>query len=204
MTERTNRRDNIIKAAACLFIEQGYAATSVREIAEAVGVTEAALYYHFKDGKRELLQAVLGAKTSEMVTVLDELEGATSLDDLMARFGQAMLRLSRLHGRTDMLRWLIAEYDRFTQAERDAIHEKQELLHRHLVGYFVRFAPTRLDAERLAWFLLCAVIGYEQFFMGMGYLERADFPPEAMLAMLRSLVPGKLWFSGAETTEGPS
>ena len=31
-----------------LFTEQGYEATSLREIAEALGVTKAALYYHFR------------------------------------------------------------------------------------------------------------------------------------------------------------
>jgi len=68
MTEdqKTNRRDLIVETAARLFIEQGYTATSVRRIAEAVGCTEAALYYHFKDGKRQLLQAVVESEISQL------------------------------------------------------------------------------------------------------------------------------------------
>jgi TetR/AcrR family transcriptional regulator, cholesterol catabolism regulator len=50
-TDRINRRDQIIDTAAQLFQEQGYTATSVRQIADAVGVTEAALYYHFLNAK---------------------------------------------------------------------------------------------------------------------------------------------------------
>lgn len=39
--------DRILSASLRLFADQGYAATSVRQIARAVGVTDAALYAHF-------------------------------------------------------------------------------------------------------------------------------------------------------------
>ena len=41
-------RARIQAVALDLFTEQGYEATSLREIAERLGVTKAALYYHFK------------------------------------------------------------------------------------------------------------------------------------------------------------
>ena len=41
-------RARIQQVALELFAEQGYEATSLREIAERLGVTKAALYYHFK------------------------------------------------------------------------------------------------------------------------------------------------------------
>ncbi|MBK7761006.1 MAG: TetR/AcrR family transcriptional regulator [Deltaproteobacteria bacterium] len=52
MGEQEEVRGRIIREATRLFAERGYAATSVREIAEAVGVTKPTLYYHFgsKDG----------------------------------------------------------------------------------------------------------------------------------------------------------
>src|SRR4051794_569935 len=40
-------RSRIQKVALELFIEEGYDKTSLREIAEKLGVTKAALYYHF-------------------------------------------------------------------------------------------------------------------------------------------------------------
>ncbi|GII57400.1 TetR family transcriptional regulator [Planotetraspora thailandica] len=48
MGAQTNTRTRIQDVAIKLFTEQGYEATSLREIAEALGVTKAALYYHFK------------------------------------------------------------------------------------------------------------------------------------------------------------
>ncbi|MBG0830358.1 TetR/AcrR family transcriptional regulator [Planomonospora sp. ID67723] len=48
MKDQADTRTRIQEIALKLFIEQGYEATSLREIAEALGVTKAALYYHFK------------------------------------------------------------------------------------------------------------------------------------------------------------
>lgn len=51
-------RERILRVASELFSEHGYEATSLRAIAERLGVTKAALYYHFKS-KEEILQAIL-------------------------------------------------------------------------------------------------------------------------------------------------
>ncbi len=45
---RGDTRTRIQRVALELFAEQGYEGTSLREIAERLGVTKAALYYHFK------------------------------------------------------------------------------------------------------------------------------------------------------------
>lgn len=51
-------REEILDAAAELFTEHGYAATSTRRIAEAVGIRQASLYYHFP-AKGDILAALL-------------------------------------------------------------------------------------------------------------------------------------------------
>ncbi len=45
---RGNTRQRIQDIALELFAERGYEKTSLREIAEQLGVTKAALYYHFR------------------------------------------------------------------------------------------------------------------------------------------------------------
>jgi AcrR family transcriptional regulator len=47
-TRRGDTRARIQQIALELFAEQGYERTSLREISERLGVTKAALYYHFK------------------------------------------------------------------------------------------------------------------------------------------------------------
>jgi AcrR family transcriptional regulator len=49
--------ERILAAAASLFRRQGYEATSVRELASAVGIQSASLYYHISS-KEELLHAL--------------------------------------------------------------------------------------------------------------------------------------------------
>jgi AcrR family transcriptional regulator len=50
----------IIEEATCLFVASGYRGISMREIAEAVGISKAGLYYHFRD-KEDLFLAILTA-----------------------------------------------------------------------------------------------------------------------------------------------
>lgn len=51
-------REEILDAAAGLFVSQGHAATTTRQIAERVGIRQASLYYHFS-GKDEILLELL-------------------------------------------------------------------------------------------------------------------------------------------------
>ncbi|NYI77100.1 TetR family transcriptional regulator [Nocardioides albertanoniae] len=51
-------RDQILAVSARLFVGQGYAGTSTRDIAEAVGIRQASLYYHFA-GKPGILAELL-------------------------------------------------------------------------------------------------------------------------------------------------
>jgi AcrR family transcriptional regulator len=53
-------RERILDGATRLFVAYGYRGVAMREIAEAVGVSKAALYYHFKD-KEDLFLAILTA-----------------------------------------------------------------------------------------------------------------------------------------------
>ncbi|MBW5484034.1 TetR/AcrR family transcriptional regulator [Streptomyces bambusae] len=59
---RGDTRQRIQDVALELFAEQGYEKTSLREIAERLGVTKAALYYHFKT-KEEILISVFNDQT---------------------------------------------------------------------------------------------------------------------------------------------
>ncbi|MGN6680427.1 MAG: TetR/AcrR family transcriptional regulator, partial [Streptosporangiaceae bacterium] len=55
---RTDTRARIQQIAVELFSEHGYEGTSLREIAEHLGVTKAALYYHFKSKEDIILSLV--------------------------------------------------------------------------------------------------------------------------------------------------
>lgn len=55
---RGNTRQRIQDIALEMFAERGYEKTSLREIAERLGVTKAALYYHFKT-KEDIVNSIV-------------------------------------------------------------------------------------------------------------------------------------------------
>ena len=65
---RGDTRERIQAVALELFAGEGYEKTSLREIAERLGVTKAALYYHFKS-KEDIVRSF----TEDYVTELDAL-----------------------------------------------------------------------------------------------------------------------------------
>ena len=71
MTQHTDSHDQILAHAQRLFMEQGFRAVSMRQIAEQVGLTKAALYYHFQD-KEELFVAIVERYLQRIAEVMDQ------------------------------------------------------------------------------------------------------------------------------------
>ena len=67
-------RQRILDVALDLFVEQGYEKTSLREIAERVGVTKAALYYHFQS-KEEIVMTLHLPVHELMHSAMERLDG---------------------------------------------------------------------------------------------------------------------------------
>lgn len=70
-------RQQIVETAQRLFVDRGYQSTSLQSIANDMGLTKAAVYYHFRT-KAQILQASLDPAVEEMTVLLDELAGMTS------------------------------------------------------------------------------------------------------------------------------
>ncbi|MER6733878.1 TetR/AcrR family transcriptional regulator [Streptomyces puniciscabiei] len=67
---RGNTRQRIQDVALELFAEQGYEKTSLREIAERLDVTKAALYYHFKT-KEEIIVSLFEDLTKPIEDLIE-------------------------------------------------------------------------------------------------------------------------------------
>jgi AcrR family transcriptional regulator len=68
-------RERILAVANELFIDQGYEGTSLREIADRLDITKAALYYHFRS-KDDILQSLLAPFDVLLGELLQRLEAA--------------------------------------------------------------------------------------------------------------------------------
>lgn len=60
MTAKGSTKQEILDAALELFSVQGYEATSISQLAEAVGIRKASLYSHFEN-KQAILDALMQA-----------------------------------------------------------------------------------------------------------------------------------------------
>ncbi len=84
MVESNHRKTKILRQAAKIFIENGFDATSMNQIAERCQITKPGLYYHFKS-KQDLLYSV-------MSVALDVLEKNTLAATLAATNHEDRLR----------------------------------------------------------------------------------------------------------------
>ncbi len=87
-TDRETRRQ-ILEAAEALFIERGFKGVSMKDVAEVVAITPAALYYHFPAGKEELFAETIRHFLQTM------LERAFLAVDPTASFRERLTQLTR-------------------------------------------------------------------------------------------------------------
>jgi AcrR family transcriptional regulator len=87
---KASKKDLILQKAALMFREKGFAATSMRDLAETVGIEAASLYNHIQS-KSEILQDI----TFRMAT--DCNEHLTSLDNNGMTSTQKIESLIRFH-----------------------------------------------------------------------------------------------------------
>ncbi len=189
MPERSNRREKIIQVASRLFLENGYSATSVRQIAEAVGCTEAALYYHFRDGKRELLRAVVERNVPDLRLVVEQCQAAQSLHELVERFWCGTFR--QIDTRTlTQIRWLVAEFPKLTEDERDMLYEWHRDMVESLADVVSKFVPDRQKARYFTLVMLFVNFGYGQLMIHLDLQSRFDIDVDAFLQYAATLLSG--------------
>ena len=96
--QRRDMRAEILDTARRLFGTKGYTVTSIADLADALGVTKGALYYHFKS-KEAILSALVAEPAAEIAVIARDAadrtprELLTALIDLQARHPAAYMAL---------------------------------------------------------------------------------------------------------------
>ncbi|WP_231750959.1 TetR/AcrR family transcriptional regulator, partial [Mycobacterium sp. NAZ190054] len=70
MTSQQNARARVLDVALTLFTRHGYAGTSLQMIADEMGVTKGALYYHFR-AREDLLRALVAPLVEQLRARID-------------------------------------------------------------------------------------------------------------------------------------
>ncbi|MFI9721097.1 TetR/AcrR family transcriptional regulator [Streptomyces sp. NPDC052396] len=99
-TRRSDTRERIQEAALELFVHRGYEKTSLREIAEELGVTKAALYYHFKT-KEDILAALsadIGAPVDALIAWGESRPPTLETKrELLRRYSESLVKAAPLY-----------------------------------------------------------------------------------------------------------
>jgi AcrR family transcriptional regulator len=140
-TELPGTRARILETALTLFAERGYDATSMREIAEHVGITKAALYYHF-DSKADIVRVMLADTESRVAELVEWARGQPPSAGLRREVLVRWSDIMQAHG--------LAAF-RFVVANRRVIHDLSPDghggMHERLRQLYVLLAPPDASVE---------------------------------------------------------
>lgn len=177
-------RERILDVAQELFTQHGYDKTSLRDIADRLGITKAALYYYFERKDDILLELHLRLHAMG-TTLLDELEAAPDgparvalwprLADGMIDFMVENRELVLLHSRNR------SAFEALSRSERN----RQE--NEDLEARFARIlASGAIPLRERVW--MAAIVGViTEVFIESG-AAFGDVPPDQLAALVRETI----------------
>ncbi|MFC4055220.1 TetR/AcrR family transcriptional regulator [Actinomadura syzygii] len=131
------RWEEIVEAAAKIFSQKGYEATSLQDIANTVGILKGSMYYYFKNKEDLLFELVQRALAAHQPSLVEEPEVAAAPAPVRLRAfirrwmalnrkqrlwrGVAESEFSRLRGKR--LKEVIAERDKFSAFAKEIIEQ---------------------------------------------------------------------------------
>jgi AcrR family transcriptional regulator len=140
LQDRTEKRDEVVRAASQLFIADGFDATPMSRIADAAEVTPNTIYWYFKD-KDAVLLAVLNEVVNDALTEYESISErpiSELLPWLLSRLEKANKLVTTVHARISRSPEVNEWHDRFHSAAEGLLHARLEL---------AGVPPAELDAE---------------------------------------------------------
>lgn len=162
---KASKKDIILQKAAAMFREKGFAATSMRDLAESVGIEAASLYNHIRS-KNEILEAICFNVANRFTANMEGIE--TSRDSSI----QKVETLLRFH-----IRQMVDNYEEVYVSDREWKHLEDPYLSNFQTqrrNYRKRFASIieegiqkkeikKIDASTAVLIMLHAISGIESW-----------------------------------------
>lgn len=132
--KKSAKKELILTTAAAMFREKGFAASSMRDLAEKIGIEAASLYNHIQS-KAQILEEIVDGVSEECKAHLDNLEksNSTSLEKIesLIRFHTKMM-MNRFEEYSVMVsQWMHLEGDKlvhFATNRRDYVKRMEAIV----------------------------------------------------------------------------
>ncbi|HET9057067.1 MAG TPA: TetR/AcrR family transcriptional regulator [Chitinophagaceae bacterium] len=183
------KKDTIVSVAATLFREKGYTASSMRDLADKVGVEAASLYNHIKS-KSEILQEICFSVAHRFMKHLEQVEssGAGAIEKIET--------ILRFH-----IHQMIHSYEEVYASDREWKHLEEPYLsdfHALRRTYRKRFAAIieegkknkelkNIDAPTAVLIMLHAVSGIESWHRSVQKIDADELEKNMVLIMIEGL-----------------
>jgi TetR/AcrR family transcriptional regulator, cholesterol catabolism regulator len=187
--KKASKKEVILQKAAAMFREKGFAATSMRDLAESVGIEAASLYNHIRS-KNEILEAICFEVANRFTANLDAVEhthqsSITKTESLL-----------RFH-----IQQMINHYEEVYVSDREWKHLTEPFLsnfQNQRRTYRKRFAAIieegiqkkeikKIDAATSVLIMLHAVSGIESWHRSTAKISAAELEDNMILIMIDGL-----------------
>jgi AcrR family transcriptional regulator len=150
--EDSSKRRQILDGARKLFLDLGFDAASMGEIARAAGVSKGTLYVYFAD-KNRLFEAIVEEESLEQGKVVFNLDPARDVTTTLMDFGQAYIQLLCRPGVGSATRTVMAIAERMPEVGRRFYENVVALTIRRLAAYLdarVKAGDLEIEDRELA------------------------------------------------------
>ncbi|MFJ5265657.1 TetR/AcrR family transcriptional regulator [Streptomyces sp. NPDC088387] len=155
MKKRTDTKQKMVQAAKQLIRQRGYHATAFSDVLALSGTSRGSVYFHFPDGKTQLVIEAAEAHAFEQVEIIDRAAGqASSAAELidfyvtLGRDGMVAADYSRGCGVAPLIiEGATQDSAEIAETGRRAFSEMTDRLTFHFVAFGIERAPARGLAE---------------------------------------------------------
>jgi len=187
--KKASKKELILRKAAAMFREKGFAATSMRDLAESVGIEAASLYNHIRS-KNEILEAICFDVANRFNTNMDMIE--VNQQKSIAR----VETLLRFH-----IKQMIENYEEVYVSDREWKHLEEPYLsnfQNQRRNYRKKFASIieegiakneirSIDAPTAVLIVLHAVSGIESWHRSKAKINAEELEDNMVLIMVEGL-----------------
>jgi AcrR family transcriptional regulator len=173
--ELERRKQRVVEAATKLFVDHGYAATSLVDIARQAGVATRTIYQHFGD-KADMFREVIFSRENAPAAEPPVISADDSLYTSLMRIAHYALEISLNPKTVKLMRLMVSEHERFAELTRKVANASFEAFYADIRKMFIELHRLgRIPADDhlvTARFFADFILGATPFYNYSNWLDK--------------------------------